>query len=160
MLGLWKNNGLTFTGLSSSARSLGPWLVGECRSAKEPRRHIYGIVAVVNLVRRWNLQRSVDGLVEGRIGVQVRSEEVLNDGGIRKSVMCAMLLCVKTNVFAKTQRLSHMHVLHMWETLTSTDTTNKEHCARKITCTGTWHCVLVWCPVYTHRRFQGNRHCL
>ena len=31
-------------------------------------------------------------MVEGRIGVQVRSEEVLNAGGIiREGVLCAML---------------------------------------------------------------------
>ena len=34
----------------------------------------------------------VDGLVEGRIGMQMRSEEVLNGGGIiRENVLCAML---------------------------------------------------------------------
>ena len=32
------------------------------------------------------------GLVEGRIGVQVRGEEVFDDGGIiRAGVLCAML---------------------------------------------------------------------
>ena len=37
----------------------------------------------------------VDGVVDGRIGVQVRSEEVLNDGGIiREGVLCAMLRSV------------------------------------------------------------------
>ena len=37
----------------------------------------------------------VDGLVEGRIRVQVRSEEMLNDGGIMgESVLCAMLRLV------------------------------------------------------------------
>ena len=42
-------------------------------------------------------------LVERGIGVRVRSEEVLNDGGIvRKGVLCAMpALSVKTNVFVR-----------------------------------------------------------
>ena len=35
----------------------------------------------------------------------------------------------------------------MWETLTRQAV---EHCARKITCAGTRHCVRVWCPVYIH----------
>ena len=34
----------------------------------------------------------VDGLVEGRIGVHMTSEEVLDDGGIiRECVLCVML---------------------------------------------------------------------
>ena len=34
----------------------------------------------------------VDGLVEGRIGVQVKGDEVLSDGGIiREGVLCDML---------------------------------------------------------------------
>ena len=42
--------------------------------------------------------------------------------------------------------LSNMHMLCMWETLTRQA---MKHCARKITCAGTWHCVRVWCLVYT-----------
>ena len=46
----------------------------------------------------------VDGLVEAGIGVQVRSEEVLNDGGIiGEGVLCHAALSVKTNVSSRAQ---------------------------------------------------------
>ena len=63
----------------------------------------------------------IDGLVEGRIGVQMRSEEVLNDGVINREgvLWCHAALSVKTNVFVRTQRWSrealepHAHVAHL-----------------------------------------------
>ena len=66
--------------------------VGECRSAMEPKDTFIGS-SQRQISSEDEICRSpVDGLVEGRIGVQVRNEEVLNDGGIiREGVLCAML---------------------------------------------------------------------
>ena len=113
-----------------------------------------------NLVRSWNLQRSRwwSGLRADWSAKEQWGSAKWWRNHQRKCIVCHAELSVNTSISVNTtlhcdlsrETLEpHAHVLRMWETLTSTDTTNKEHHARKITCAGTRHCVRVWCPVYS-----------
>ena len=127
--------------------------VGECRTGK----HIFWIVAVVNLVRRRNLAE-VPLMVWSKGGLECKWE-------VRKCSMmaespekvCCVPCCAKREkkCFAKHNTPLWLEPWGPWATCTCYACVRRWqdklwNTARgKITCAGNWHCERVWCPVYT-----------
>ena len=86
-LGLWKKIGLTNTEVSSSVRSLGLQPVGECVSARGPKDTFDG-----SAQDKSPCEVDInEGLVDGRTGVHVASEVVLQCEGNNNEGACDML---------------------------------------------------------------------
>ena len=86
MLCLWKNIGLTSIEVSSSVRSL-----GECVSARWPKDTIDQSAQGKSPCEDDISEGLVDGRVEGRTGVHVKSEVVLKCEGNNNEGVCDML---------------------------------------------------------------------
>ena len=91
MLSLWNNIGLTSTEVSSSMRFLGSRPASERVSARGPKDTFDGSAQVKSPCEVDINKGLVHGRVEGRIGVQVDSELVLNCEGNNNEGACEML---------------------------------------------------------------------